>query len=67
LNGEYVFADYCSGRVWTVDPAASGTRPPTLAAETRITFSSFGEDEAGVVYATDLAAGRLLRLVAPRP
>ena len=64
LVGGYVFADYCSGRVWAIDPAVDGPRQPTVVAETGHNFSAFGEDEAGDLYAVDISEGTLLRLTA---
>ena len=37
---------------------------PTVALESGATLSSFGEDEAGELYATDLSSGELLHVVA---
>jgi hypothetical protein len=63
LNGVYVFADYCSGAMWVTVPDGDGWAPyPMLQSGAMI--SSFGEDEAGEVYVTDLASGTLFRLVA---
>jgi glucose/arabinose dehydrogenase len=64
LAGLYLFADYCSGRVWAVEAAGPATQVPWLAAETGRTISSFGEDEAGELYVTDHASGAVLRIVA---
>jgi hypothetical protein len=66
LIGGYVFADYCSGRVWAIDPSTDGLRQPTLVAETKHNFTSFGEDEGGELFATDISAGTLLRVTATR-
>jgi hypothetical protein len=62
LVGQYVFADYCSGRIWTI-PADGTTH--TLRRDLSVNISSFGESEAGELYAVDLQAGRLYRVVAP--
>ena len=62
LVGGYVFADYCSGRIWAIDAATDGPTEPALVAETGATLSSFGEDEAGELFATDLSSGQLLRI-----
>ena len=62
LVGGYVFADFASGNVWLIDAALDGPTEPVLALESDATISSFGEDEEGEVYATDLAAGELLRV-----
>jgi len=61
LVGLYVFADYCSGRVWTI-PADGTAKTERLLTTASIT--SFGEDEGGELYATDLG-GALYRVVAP--
>jgi glucose/arabinose dehydrogenase len=62
LVGQYVLADYCSGRIWTI-PAAGTTLTQRL--QVGINISSFGESESGELYATDLTGGRLYRVVAP--
>jgi glucose/arabinose dehydrogenase len=62
LFGGYLFADYCSGRVWAIDPSVDGPRPPTVVADTKHNFTAFGEDEGGELYATDISAGTLLRV-----
>jgi glucose/arabinose dehydrogenase len=67
LAGGYLFADYCSGNVWLIDAVASEVREPRLALESGRSISSFGEDVNGEVYATDLGAGELLRVVAVAP
>lgn len=64
LAGGYLFADYCSGRVWAIDPAQDGVRTPTVVAETKHSFAAFGEDEAGEAYAVDIASGTLLKVAA---
>jgi glucose/arabinose dehydrogenase len=66
LGGGYLFGDYCSGRIWAIDPGRNGPTKPVLVAESGATLSSFGEDEAGELYATDLSAGELLRVTASR-
>ena len=65
LAGGYVFGDYCSGIVWAIDPAIEGPGPaePVVVGETGATISSFGEDEAGEMYVTDLSSGELLLVV----
>ena len=64
LAGGYFYADYCSGRIWSLHPGADGTWVPTELLDTDLSISSFGEDEAGEVYLTDLAGGRVYRLTA---
>ena len=66
LAGGYVFGDYCSGAVWAIDPASDTLRDPTVVFESGASISSFGEDEAGELYATDIGGGKLLRVTARR-
>lgn len=58
--GGYFFADYCSGLVWAMP--AEGRGGAVVVAETGRSISSFGEDETGEVYMTDLNSGDILRL-----
>lgn len=66
LAGGYLFADFCSGTVWAIDPSVDGLREPVIVAETGLTISSFGEDEAGELYVTDLSAGTVSTIIATR-
>ena len=75
LYGQYVFADYVTGRIWAL--GADGS-PKTLADATELTaaldagaggalgnISSFGEGPTGELYIVDLA-GRVVQVV-PEP
>ncbi len=62
LVGAYVFGDYCTGLLWTLQRDATGTWQMTRVGEVDAQISSFGEDEAGEVYITDDGGGRVLRL-----
>jgi glucose/arabinose dehydrogenase len=64
LAGGYLFGDHCSGRIWAIDAILDGPTEPTLVAESGATISSFGEDEAGEMYATDLSSGQLYLVTA---
>ncbi len=73
LEGLYLFADYCSGRVWALAP---GGRTGWRVAEVgRIDGNpaAFGEDDEGEVFLADISGGTLYRVsgrrvtVAPRP
>ncbi len=55
LAGVYLYGDYCSGRIWGLDAANPGQ--PRLLFEVGAGLSSFGEDEAGEMYVTDLSKG----------
>jgi Glucose / Sorbosone dehydrogenase/S-layer homology domain len=61
LQGLYVYGDYCSGRIWTMNASGTGE---TLRRDTSLNISSFGESEAGELYLTDLN-GSLYRVIAP--
>jgi glucose/arabinose dehydrogenase len=62
MVGEYVFADFCSGRIWSM-PAGGGTASMVLRVDTAQRISSFGEDENGELYAVTID-GKLYRVVA---
>ncbi|GAC1662846.1 MAG: PQQ-dependent sugar dehydrogenase [Candidatus Limnocylindrales bacterium] len=66
LVGGYVFADYCSGRIWAIDPVGSAYRAPIEVGRSGANPSTFGQDEAGELYVADITAGAVLRLVATR-
>ena len=66
LVGGYIFADYCSGRVWAIDPSTDAYRDPTAVADSGHRIAAFGEDEAGNLYAADIAGGAVLRVAATR-
>jgi len=66
LQGFYVFADYCSGRLWALDAdaAESGTEvDAALLLDTSLAIASFAEDLAGEVYLLAFD-GRIYRLAA---
>jgi glucose/arabinose dehydrogenase len=55
LRGRYVFADYCSGRFWTLraGPRPGGMREITSRLSVRLSsVTSFGEGAAGELYVT---------------
>ena len=56
-HGRYVYADYCSGRLWVTTTSGHGV----ASAHTGRNISSFGEDGAGRLFATDLG-GTILRV-----
>jgi len=63
LVGTYLFADYCSGTIWTL-PAGSAGLTPRILAETGLQISSFGEGDDGEIYLVDRSAGGVYRVVA---
>jgi hypothetical protein len=66
LTGGCFFGDYCSGTIWAIDPGSDALRPPTVVLKGSASLSSFGEDEAGELYATDIGSGKLLRVTGQR-
>jgi glucose/arabinose dehydrogenase len=67
LRGGYFFGDFCSGIMWALDAARPRPEGPVRVLETGRSISSFGEDEAGELYVTDLAAGQLLQVTDTSP
>jgi hypothetical protein len=62
LWGRYIFGDLCSGRIWALQRAQSGWES-VLLADTASVLSTFGEDEAGNLYAADYGTGTIYRLL----
>jgi len=64
LAGAYIFGDYCSGRVWTLELDAQGAWQMIQRADFDFLIPTFGEGGDGEIYLTDDAGGRLLRVIA---
>jgi glucose/arabinose dehydrogenase len=62
LRGTYVYADYCSGIVFTL-PAGGGDEAGRQVLESDLAISSFGTDEDGELYLSDLAGGGIYRVL----
>jgi glucose/arabinose dehydrogenase len=68
LRGAYLYADYCSGRLWALDAAtamARGSAPGMQVGMVGPGMAGFGEDEAGEVYVASLG-GSISRVIATR-
>jgi glucose/arabinose dehydrogenase len=61
-QGVYLFGDYCSGNVWGLLRSPDGSWQQEMLYQNVGRISSFGEDEAGEIYLTDLS-GNLFQLV----
>jgi glucose/arabinose dehydrogenase len=48
-HGQYLFGDYCSGRLWAIPAGFSGGSLPTPTS-TGLNISSFGEGSSGEIY-----------------
>lgn len=66
FGSTYFYGDYCSGTIWGLSEAPGGTWRSTELLASGHSISSFGEDEAGEIYMTDLSDGGVYRLVAAR-
>ena len=62
MVGQYVFADFCSGRIWSV-PEGGTTPDVVLRRDGSENITSFGESESGELYAVTID-GRLFRVTA---
>lgn len=62
-QGLYFFSDFCSGRVWTLDPDNNFAN--TLEFVSGFSVSSFGQTEDGELLVADLFAGRVFKIVNP--
>jgi glucose/arabinose dehydrogenase len=62
LQGVYVFADYCSGLVFTLQ-ADLRTHAPKLVLESGLSVSSFGTDEDSELYLADLGGGGIYHVL----
>ncbi len=67
LQGTYLFADECSGFIRAVAAGGPPGQEPVVLVQSGRAISSFGEDEAGELYLTDLASGDLVQVVAHAP
>lgn len=57
FQGTYIFGDFLSGRIWSLDTTTSPWPTPELQLDTDYLISSFGEDEAGELYVVDFSGG----------
>lgn len=62
LIGSYVFADYGSGRIWSLSENSQGGYTRTLLEDTNRGPTSFGVDAEGELYLTDINSGRVIKL-----
>ncbi len=63
LYGQYLVADYCSGRFWRVRQNSDGTYTNAiLTNQSAYEYSSFGQDNKGELYVAMLGSGRIMRI-----
>jgi hypothetical protein len=63
LVGAYLFADECQGNIWALSQQ-DGQWVSTNVMTNNLLITSFGEDEAGEIYATNFSPGALYHVVA---
>jgi glucose/arabinose dehydrogenase len=64
LQGTYVFTDFGSHDIWGLTRDATGkwTRSVLRHSDDQLNIASFGENDAGELFAVDLASGTLFRI-----
>ena len=62
LTGSYFFADYCSGKMWSLIREEDGQWITTFLLDSDQLFSSFGEDRAGELYILGFNSGVVFQL-----
>jgi hypothetical protein len=63
LFGTYLFADYCTGRIWGATASGNGDWSSSELLDTDFFISTFGEDEAGEIYFADHGSGTIYQIV----
>lgn len=62
FRGVYLFADYCSGKMWGLLRSADGSWQARELFQTGWNITSFGQDAAGELYITEQSTGGVYRL-----
>ena len=62
FRGVYLFADFCSGKLWGLLRGPDGAVQAQELYQTGRNISSFGQDASGELYITDQASGGIYRL-----
>ncbi len=61
MQGVYLYGDYCSGRVWGLQQV-DGTWQNQLLTDTSYSIATFGEDEAGTLYLSNISNGTVYEI-----
>jgi hypothetical protein len=51
IVGHYIFADFVTGKIWSYQHDPAKVSQPALIAQAQAPLASFGQDEAGEIYA----------------
>lgn len=65
MRGYYIYADYCSGHLYTIQQVGGNGWNQELQGQFSASISSFGEDINGELYAADLGSGTIFRVRTP--
>ncbi len=64
LRGKYLFGDFCSGFVWSLEVSQNGeAKVETILRDPTIRLSAFATDGEGEMYLLDVATGNMHKLV----
>jgi glucose/arabinose dehydrogenase len=63
FNGVYVYADFCSGKIWQASANAAGGVSNSLLLASGLSITTFGEDENGEIYLADARAAKIYKVV----
>ena len=67
LVDKFLFGDYCSGRIWTIDVSGAGGWAGSLLLDSSKSPYSFGVDRAGEIYVCSGNDARVYRLAVSHP
>jgi glucose/arabinose dehydrogenase len=65
LQGHYVFADFCSRRIWRAVPQAGAWEKVELDSSANFGISTFGENAAGELFIGGYVEDKIYRIVVP--
>jgi len=63
LFGDYIFADYCTGKMYYISPTANGFEGNLIGSYDALEYTSFGEDQHGELYIALGRAGEIQKVV----
>ncbi len=64
LYGKYIYGDYCSGKIWTLEKKAGNAYANTLVFDfTNNALTSFGEDAQGNLYFADASTSSIYQIL----
>lgn len=67
LVGAYIYADYCSGKIWKLRYDGISVSDTALLIDAPFSISSFGVDQLGELYICNYSNGNIQRFAGPPP